>query len=70
MSREPSRYVCARCGLAAYTWAKGNDTVWKHAAGGWQGPKSCGQPPVPILRTTYEAGESAALQQALERKGR
>lgn len=44
-----SRYVCARCGLAVYSWGRGDGITWKHATG-WRGPKSCGQKPIPVQR--------------------
>lgn len=60
MTREPSTYVCAVCGLAVYSWRSGG---WKHAASGTTGP-SCGQRPDVIERETWEK-EAAALRAAL-----
>ena len=61
-----SRWVCARCGVAVYMWGAGAGFTWKHATGGWRGPKSCGQKPMPVERTQYEAAEAAAIRGALK----
>ena len=49
MTRSLTKYICARCGLSVYSWAKGEGITWKHAAG-WHTGKSCGKPPLRALR--------------------
>ncbi|PFH12869.1 hypothetical protein BX604_7289 [Burkholderia sp. JKS000303] len=49
MNREPSKYVCARCGASVGYWYFG----WKHQTG-WHSPPTCGQKPVPVLREQYK----------------
>lgn len=55
-------YCCNRCGLPVTRWR----TKWKHC--GSPGNKSCGRPPVPILKADYEKLETDALKEALKRK--
>ena len=67
MNKKPkSAYVCKKCGLAIGHWAKGTGIIWKHFASGSTGA-SCGQAPIPVLRSEYEARQSEALRKALKR---
>lgn len=52
--REPTRYVCARCGSPIAWWYFG----WKHQNGWNSKTRSCGQKPQPMKRADYDHGRN------------
>lgn len=55
MSRTPSTFVCAVCGLPVIRWVN----AWKHVGNMYQ--TSCGKAPRPQLRSAYEAELKAII---------
>jgi hypothetical protein len=58
-------YVCDTCGAPAHVWGRGNaldpEVYYKHSVGG-RGPRTCGQPAVPILRSVYDLRQRLGIE--------